>query len=66
MRSSGEELSRDSKQQIAFQRTPGSALDPVKDPAIEGAKTLKCGECGALNYPTEWYCERCGAELASL
>lgn len=30
------------------------------------AKTLKCGECGALNRPTEWYCERCGAELAAL
>jgi hypothetical protein len=29
-------------------------------------KTVKCGECGALNLPTEWYCERCGAELASL
>ena len=34
--------------------------------AIEQPKTLKCGECGAMNYPTEWYCERCGAELASL
>lgn len=32
----------------------------------EQAKTLKCSECGALNYPTEWYCERCGAELAAL
>lgn len=30
------------------------------------AKTLKCAECGELNRPTEWYCERCGAELASL
>jgi len=30
------------------------------------AKTLKCGECGALNRPTEWYCERCGAELAAV
>jgi hypothetical protein len=29
-------------------------------------KTLKCGECGALNRPTEWYCERCGAELAAV
>ena len=29
-------------------------------------KTLKCGECGTLNRPTEWYCERCGAELATL
>jgi hypothetical protein len=64
MRSSGEELSHPSP--LVYQRTPGSALDPVKDPAIEGAKTLRCGECGALNYPTEWYCERCGAELASL
>jgi hypothetical protein len=34
--------------------------------AVEQAKTLKCNECGALNYPTEWYCERCGAELAAL
>jgi uncharacterized OB-fold protein len=29
-------------------------------------RTLKCGECGAMNLPTEWYCDRCGAELASL
>lgn len=29
-------------------------------------KTLKCGECGAMNYPTEWYCESCGAELSAL
>ena len=33
---------------------------------IEQRKTLKCTECGAMNYPTEWYCERCGAELAAL
>jgi hypothetical protein len=32
----------------------------------EQSKTLKCSECGAFNYPTEWYCERCGAELAAL
>jgi hypothetical protein len=30
------------------------------------AKTLKCNECGTFNRPTEWYCERCGAELAAL
>ncbi len=30
------------------------------------AKTLKCDECGTMNLPTEWYCERCGAELAAL
>jgi hypothetical protein len=33
---------------------------------LEPQKTLKCSECGSLNYPTEWYCERCGAELAAL
>lgn len=32
----------------------------------EQTKTLKCSECAAMNYPTEWYCERCGAELAAL
>lgn len=31
-----------------------------------GERTLRCAECGAMNLPTEWYCERCGAELASL
>ena len=30
------------------------------------AKTLKCADCGTLNRPTEWYCERCGAELAGV
>jgi hypothetical protein len=34
--------------------------------AFEQSKSLKCSECGAMNYPTEWYCERCGAELAAL
>ena len=29
----------------------------------EQPKTLKCAECGTMNYPSEWYCERCGAEL---
>ncbi|MEP7002077.1 MAG: hypothetical protein ABI969_16430 [bacterium] len=37
-----------------------------RDSLSDGVKSLKCGECGAMNYPTEWYCERCGAELASL
>lgn len=34
--------------------------------AATGARTLKCAECGAMNRPTEWYCEKCGAELAAL
>jgi hypothetical protein len=34
--------------------------------AAAAGKTLKCTECGTMNRPTEWYCERCGAELAAL
>jgi hypothetical protein len=37
-----------------------------QDPRSEQHKTLKCPECGAANYPTEWYCERCGGELATM
>jgi hypothetical protein len=40
---------------------------PGERPSTQtGARTLKCGECGTMNRPTEWYCERCGAELADL
>lgn len=45
--------------------TPAPAPAPSKV-ASGVAKTLKCGECGTLNRPTEWYCERCGAELAGV
>ena len=38
----------------------------VDEANTRGQKTLKCPECGGLNLPTEWYCENCGAELASL
>jgi hypothetical protein len=38
----------------------------LKDVPGEQVKTLKCQECSTMNYPTEWYCERCGAELAAL
>jgi hypothetical protein len=33
---------------------------------VDAAKTLRCAECGTMNYATEWYCERCGGELAVL
>ena len=39
-------------------RTEGARPDSMK--------TLKCPECGTANYPTEWYCERCGGELATM
>ncbi len=48
-----------------------SAFSGGRAPAAESAamgqeKTLRCQDCGALNYPTEWYCEKCGGELAAL
>jgi len=64
--------------ELAFLRsvtleTPSPQARPVTPaPATEErvaqpmSKTLKCAECGSLNRPTEWYCERCGAELAAL
>lgn len=39
---------------------------PPKGRSANATKTLKCAECGSMNRPTEWYCERCGAELAAL
>ncbi|MEO8194359.1 MAG: hypothetical protein ABI681_10970 [Gemmatimonadales bacterium] len=51
-------------------RTPPGGTAAVRsksDPAkADAAKTLKCPECGTPNYPTEWYCERCGGELATM
>jgi len=43
------------------------ALSPVPNaaPTNEPLKTLRCTECSTMNLPTEWYCERCGGELAA-
>lgn len=46
--------------------TPSSVASFLKDVPSEQVKTLKCQECGTMNFPTEWYCERCGGELASM
>jgi hypothetical protein len=51
---------------VAVDGDSGDAAPAVRPGAASNAKTLKCGECGTLNRPTEWYCERCGAELAAL
>ncbi len=45
---------------------PKMHADPANEPPRrEAEKTLKCPECATLNYATEWYCERCGGELAT-
>ena len=61
------------------EQKPGSKTNPLaanvteSNPIVlrsqggpERHKTLKCQECGTMNYPTDWYCERCGAELVSV
>ncbi len=48
------------------QSPAATSVDREERPSQTVARTLKCGECGSLNRPTEWYCERCGAELAAL
>jgi hypothetical protein len=43
----------------------GTPLAPIDENApVE--KTLRCKECGTMNVATEWYCEKCGGELAAM
>lgn len=48
--------------------TRPDSLDKSKTAPVRpvSEKTLKCQECEAMNFPTEWYCEKCGSELATL
>ncbi len=43
---------------------PSASLSIPSDASEE--RPLKCADCGKMNLATEWYCESCGAELASL
>ena len=48
----------------AAKATPPAGIEKDPGPAVsDQPKTLKCQECSTMNYPSEWYCERCGAEL---
>lgn len=44
---------------------PSETFGRLTPRTTEAVKSLKCQECGTLNFPTEWYCERCGGELAA-
>jgi len=58
---------------LAFLRSvtetsPGGSSQSARGATSAGTepqKTLRCTECGTMNFPTEWYCERCGGELAA-
>jgi len=45
---------------------PNGGTAEAERPVMPVPKTLKCRDCGSLNRPTDWYCERCGAELAAV
>ncbi len=73
----GPSAARASGAMRAIQEPVPAASPPSKDyadpepkkgttPRTSKSKSLKCKECGTMNLPTEWYCERCGAELAAL
>ena len=36
---------------------------PPEPMTVSAGRTLRCSECGAMNKASEWYCEKCGAEL---
>lgn len=49
-----------------FQIDDNAALEMPEDEDAPVEKTLKCKECGTMNVATEWYCEKCGGELAAM
>jgi len=51
---------------LAANVTENNPIELKSQGGPERHKTLKCQECSTMNYPTEWYCERCGAELAAV
>ena len=56
---------QDNEKPFAANVSSNSPLS-LKSSAKGDYKTLKCKECGSMNDPTEWYCERCGAELSAM
>ena len=60
---------RDGFDDLAFLRSvvePSAQAGAVRAPSSgDQQKTLRCTECSTMNFPTEWYCERCGGELAA-
>jgi hypothetical protein len=57
---------QDEAPSLVASATPDGTPAFLKEVPGEQVKTLKCQECGTMNYPTEWYCERCGGELAAM
>lgn len=65
-RAEAREVAREAAREAAASRPTSGTPAFLKGMPSEQVKTLKCQECGTMNYPTEWYCERCGGELAAM
>lgn len=63
---SGPSAGRATRTAVPQDDEPPGPLGRPTPRTSQAVKTLKCQECGTFNYPTEWYCERCGGELAAL
>ena len=50
---------------VALKEDDAGPLGGPTPRTSQAIRSLKCQECGTLNFPTEWYCERCGGELAA-
>jgi hypothetical protein len=57
---------RDLEQPVEKSGMGAVDLTPKEGFGSLASKSLRCQECGTLNYPTEWYCERCGGELSAI
>lgn len=72
----GSEARRERPEATSTSRAEAIRVIPDPDPILPEvppdvggeavARTLRCGECGAMNRPLEWYCEKCGAELSAV
>ena len=49
---------------VSAPKVPPPAPAPEVEAPADG-KSLRCRGCGTMNFPSEWYCERCGGELAA-
>ena len=63
---SDHEQNKANEEAAKAEREPEEVPAFLRDVPQEQTKTLRCGDCSAMNFPTEWYCERCGAELAGM